>query len=893
MSYNSKRTGAEVETLLNKAETALQSVPSEYVTEGVLNKGLEGKVDKVNGKQLSTEDFTAEDKQKLDGLSNYDDTEIKASIEEMRTIIGSHSKEIKFFCIEPVTVKVGGIEYNCEANQIATVFVGDEEFEIIPTSAKSIKSLLNYPIPLTWFDWLEGVDVFENIIFDMNTLEMSQKWTQYHQGDYHVQKAQYSNCIFWSDKPYTHSPFEERTNYTLYYTSQLPLCYATNPANTYKPFYFAYGVQNDPNWRNPDYINSFASLASGAPQTFSYYGAKAIGIYNYDVDVIKLCKDARGLMYDSSAIEHAGIFDASNTTNFGAKKGSWQDAFGKCYSLTDLFIKNLKTSINVSWSPINNRSIEYIVNNAINTSKITISLSPYTWYRLTDAIRETAKSKNITLELITTNYVDDSRWATKQDTIADLDTIRSGAALGATALQSYTEQYKGTVTGIKVNGSTHNPSNGVVDLGTISADESLRIHFEPNFDLGIGQPIDVTSLVQQSMGITPAELYEEVATNEKKTALFIHELMGGELQEISRVIDPTYGTVGLSYLSTLEGLPSPFQLIISTTQCQLVIVDMLAGYNSVVAPLTEMVEGKQEQLVSGTNIKTINGESILGSGNIEVSYDDPELKVVNHESSDTNVELTPYVTHKWGTISSLTLTFSENTESEYNVVFEANDADFVLSIPQNIRWANSQIPQFEAKKQYEINIKGERALYAVFDAPYIEGTFLEYIENDGVDYILTDIYITKSMSGMRCKSMILTTPSSNVALAGTRNTSSGTDTAPFIMWYLTSGRYLYWDGVRISGFGSFEPNVAYTDEHSGDAISLDCSYPIAIFGVNNQGRVQSGSAFRLYYLELLDSNGNPIVNLCPFKRTYDNAIGLLDKVSGTFYPSNNGNLIGG
>lgn len=310
----------------------------------------------------------------------------------------------------------------------------------------------------------------------------------------------------------------------------------------------------------------------------------------------------------------------------------------------------------------------------------------------------------------------------KQDVIDDLEAIREGAAKGATALQSYTEKYKGTVTGIKVNGSTHNPSNGVVDLGTISADGSLRIHFEPNFDLEIGQHIDVTSLVQQSMGITPAELYEEVVTNKKKTALFIHELMGGELQEISRVIDSLYEGVGLSYLSTLEGLPSPFQLIISTTQCQLVIVDMLAGYNSVVVPLTEMVEGKQEQLVSGTNIKTINGESILGSGNIEISYDDPELKVVNHESSDTNVELTPYVTHKWGTISSLTLTFSENTESEYNVVFEANDADFVLSIPQNIRWANSQIPQFEAQKQYEISIKGERALYAVFDAPYTEET---------------------------------------------------------------------------------------------------------------------------------------------------------------------------
>lgn len=55
----------------------------------------------------------------------------------------------------------------------------------------------------------------------------------------------------------------------------------------------------------------------------------------------------------------------------------------------------------------------------------------------------------------------------KQDAITDLETIRQGAAKGATALQSYTEQYKGTVTGVKINGTTKNPSGGVVDLGTV------------------------------------------------------------------------------------------------------------------------------------------------------------------------------------------------------------------------------------------------------------------------------------------------------------------------------------------------------------------------------------------------------------------------------------------
>lgn len=56
--------------------------------------------------------------------------------------------------------------------------------------------------------------------------------------------------------------------------------------------------------------------------------------------------------------------------------------------------------------------------------------------------------------------------SSKQDRIEDLDAIRDGASKGATALQE--EQYKGTVTSVKINGVTKNPSNGVVDLGTIS-----------------------------------------------------------------------------------------------------------------------------------------------------------------------------------------------------------------------------------------------------------------------------------------------------------------------------------------------------------------------------------------------------------------------------------------
>ena len=35
--------------------------------------------------------------------------------------------------------------------------------------------------------------------------------------------------------------------------------------------------------------------------------------------------------------------------------------------------------------------------------------------------------------------------------------------------------------------------------------------------------------------------------------------------------------------------------------------------------INEIIDGKQDTLVSGTNIKTINNESLLGSGNVSLS----------------------------------------------------------------------------------------------------------------------------------------------------------------------------------------------------------------------------------------------------------------------------------
>lgn len=445
-----------------------------------------------------------------------------------------NSSRLSFYCVEPVNVILNGETLTYEANSNVDITItSDDVYEVVPTSNNSITALTSFPGPLsTFYSWLEGVNIFSNIVFDMNNLAMYEKWNQGHQGQYHVQMAQYTNCIFWSDNPYI-SDINSRTNYTLYNSSQLPLCYSSIPENTFKSFYCAYGVTNDPNWSSAAYKQSFAN-ATWATQVFSYYGLQTIGVYNQDSPKfnITLPKDCRGLMFAASSIENAGVFDAINVTNFGAKSGSWRDAFAHCYALTNLYIKNLKVSINISWSPISQAALEYIIDNAANTSAITISLSPHTYHQLSDTIKSTAASKNITLELLTANASQDSRLAwlinngdgtkvlsdngnyisldSKQNVIDDLDTIRNGASKGATSVQpndisefitvddvakvatsgSYNDLTNkptipaavtestvsgwgftkniGTITNITINGNNFTPEDGIVDLGLVT-----------------------------------------------------------------------------------------------------------------------------------------------------------------------------------------------------------------------------------------------------------------------------------------------------------------------------------------------------------------------------------------------------------------------------------------
>ena len=73
MSYNLKYTGEELESILDS---------------------VKDKVDKEAGKGLSSNDYTDEDKEKLDGLENYDDSELSRELTELSAEVGNKQDTI-------------------------------------------------------------------------------------------------------------------------------------------------------------------------------------------------------------------------------------------------------------------------------------------------------------------------------------------------------------------------------------------------------------------------------------------------------------------------------------------------------------------------------------------------------------------------------------------------------------------------------------------------------------------------------------------------------------------------------------------------------------------------------------------------------------------------------
>lgn len=100
-----------------KVDQELNENSSNPVSNSAVTKGLNRKVDKVDGKGLSSNDFTDDDKEKLDSLENYDDSGLWDKLNENEGYISQLSESVEEIRSDMSTLDstIGGINADISA----------------------------------------------------------------------------------------------------------------------------------------------------------------------------------------------------------------------------------------------------------------------------------------------------------------------------------------------------------------------------------------------------------------------------------------------------------------------------------------------------------------------------------------------------------------------------------------------------------------------------------------------------------------------------------------------------------------------------------------------------------------------------------------------------------
>ncbi len=327
----------------------------------------------------------------------------------------------------------------------------------------------------------------------------------------------------------------------------------------------------------------------------------------------------------------------------------------------------------------------------------------------------------------------------KQNEIEDLASIRSGAAKGATALQSYTEKYTGTITGITMNGASKGTS-GVVDLGTvITAHQDISGKADKSSLAAVATSGSYNDLSNKPT--IPAAVTESTVSGwgfTKNTGTYSKPSTGIPKSDLASAVQTSLGkadTALQSYTEQYKGTVTGVKINGTTKNPSSGVVDL-----GTVITSHQDISGKQDKLVSGTNIKTINGTSILGSGNIVISggggssSGSGAYAEVNHGTSDTTFALTPNTFHVWEEVGALTLTLGSETAgvaNEFLFQFTSGATATALTLPDDIKWANDSAPTISGNKIYQISVLKGLAVALEFDNKVI---VLISFTIDGTEY---------------------------------------------------------------------------------------------------------------------------------------------------------------
>ncbi len=230
------------------------------------------------------------------------------------------------------------------------------------------------------------------------------------------------------------------------------------------------------------------------------------------------------------------------------------------------------------------------------------------------------------------SLADINKWNSKQDQLVsgtNIKTINNTSLLGSGNIDISGGETYTAGTGIEINNGVINNTitnyNDLTDLPTIpnktsdlindedfvSEDDLSEVAFTGSYNSLSDTPIipDSTSdLINDSDFITGAEVSTELAT--KQDTL----VSGTNIKTINNNSLLGSGNIALNIPTKTSDLTNDSNFVTSS---------------EVSTEIQTAVSSKQDTLVSGTNIKTINNNSLLGSGNIQIeqTYSTTETKI--------------------------------------------------------------------------------------------------------------------------------------------------------------------------------------------------------------------------------------------------------------------------
>lgn len=218
------------------------------------------------------------------------------------------------------------------------------------------------------------------------------------------------------------------------------------------------------------------------------------------------------------------------------------------------------------------------------------------------------KDKLATALTITSSDIED--WDGKQEVITDLSDIRNGATLGATALQP--SDLSAVATSGSYNDLSDKPNitkNGSGDIFVTGAEQVLIT--APN-----------VAYQKNTVSLNPGGVYVNTSGTDK---LYYNNAEVAKKSDIPTIPSLELGVPGAHHsqgnaitdigVSGHTITPVKDKTFLESESDPVFQASAAAGITT--SDITNW-NGKQDALVSGTNVKTINNESILGSGNITI-----------------------------------------------------------------------------------------------------------------------------------------------------------------------------------------------------------------------------------------------------------------------------------